>query len=80
MLLPVCHVVCLAQHWDYFFHEGGTANGGNRYATVLMYLYDVEEGGETVRGEGGGGDLMLWRREQHEWKGGDPGLTPALKP
>ena len=54
MLLPVCHVVCLAQHWDYFFHEGGTANGGNRYATVLMYLYDVEEGGETVRGEGGG--------------------------
>ena len=24
-------------------------NGGNRYATVLMYLADTEEGGETVR-------------------------------
>lgn len=35
-------------HWDYFFHKEGTENGGNRYATVLMYLTDVEEGGETV--------------------------------
>lgn len=35
-------------HWDYFFHKEGTANGGNRYATVLTYLNDVEEGGETV--------------------------------
>ena len=36
------------QHWDYFFHKEGVANGGNRYATVLMYLEDTEEGGETV--------------------------------
>ena len=36
------------QHWDYFFHKEGIANGGNRYATVLMYLADTEEGGETV--------------------------------
>jgi prolyl 4-hydroxylase len=32
---------------DYFFHKEGTANGGNRFLTVLMYLNDVEEGGET---------------------------------
>jgi hypothetical protein len=37
------------QHWDYFFHKEGTQNGGNRYATVLLYLSQWEEGGETVR-------------------------------
>ena len=30
------------------FHKEGIANGGNRYATVLTYLADTEEGGETV--------------------------------
>lgn len=35
-------------HWDYFFHKDGLSNGGNRYATVLTYLADTEEGGETV--------------------------------
>eukprot|EP00873_Tetraselmis_striata_P024813 jgi/Tetstr1/445077/TSEL_032882.t1 len=35
-------------HWDYFFNANGTDNGGNRAATVLMYLTDVEEGGETT--------------------------------
>lgn len=36
-------------HHDYFSFEGRDANGGNRIATVLMYLTDVEAGGETVR-------------------------------
>ena len=35
-------------HWDYFFHDEGKANGGNRICTVLMYLEDTEEGGETT--------------------------------
>jgi hypothetical protein len=35
-------------HWDYFFDSASVKNGGNRYATVLMYLADVEEGGETA--------------------------------
>lgn len=35
-------------HWDYFFDDVNTKNGGNRYSTVLMYLEDTEEGGETV--------------------------------
>uniref|UniRef100_A0A061R6Q9 procollagen-proline 4-dioxygenase n=2 Tax=Tetraselmis sp. GSL018 TaxID=582737 RepID=A0A061R6Q9_9CHLO len=35
-------------HWDYFFHEEGRSNGGNRICTVLMYLEDTEEGGETT--------------------------------
>ena len=34
-------------HWDYFFDEANVKNGGNRYATVLMYLAAADEGGET---------------------------------
>ncbi|XP_071707735.1 probable prolyl 4-hydroxylase 7 isoform X2 [Rutidosis leptorrhynchoides] len=35
-------------HWDYFHDKANQAFGGHRVATVLMYLPNVQKGGEMV--------------------------------
>lgn len=35
-------------HFDYFHDKVNQELGGHRVATVLMYLSDIEKGGETV--------------------------------
>ncbi|PWA46890.1 oxoglutarate/iron-dependent dioxygenase [Artemisia annua] len=35
-------------HWDYFQDKPNQALGGHRIVTVLMYLSNVEKGGETI--------------------------------
>lgn len=35
-------------HYDFFLQDSLTANGGNRYLSIIIYLNTPEEGGETV--------------------------------
>lgn len=44
---PTCQQTCVVPALQDYFHQGNR-NGGQNYCTVLMYLSDVEEGGETV--------------------------------
>jgi hypothetical protein len=44
----MCYLSWCAACSDFFFDEVNTRNGGNRVATVLVFLNDVAEGGETV--------------------------------
>lgn len=47
-------------HWDWFYDTSGRLGpAGNRMATVLIYLSEVEEGGETIFPRAEGGELAV---------------------
>lgn len=79
-------------HWDWFYDNSGRLGpAGNRIATVLIYLSEVEEGGETIfpRAEGGelavkpkkGDAVLFWdmtsdgKTDEESLHGGRPVIT-----